>query len=101
MRFSIVERVGLLNILPEKGTIATMRVLRDLRDELGFSEEELAQANIQQTGDKLTWDGSYKTEKDIEIGAAIRKVILESIEALDSQGEVTELTLDLYEQFAL
>ncbi len=101
MKFSINERIGLLNILPERGTLATMRVLRDLRNELGFSEEEIAQAQIRQVDDQLMWDSSYEVEKDIEIGLAVRGVILETIEALDSQGEVTELTLDLYEQFAL
>ncbi len=101
MKFSINERIGLLNILPERGTLATMRVLHDLRDELGFSEEEIEQASIQQVDDRLTWNSFYKIEKDIDVGAAVRSVIVESIEALDSQGEVTELTLGLYERFAL
>ncbi len=98
MKLCIGERMGLLNILPEQGTIATMRVLRDLRHDLGFSEEELEEAGIKQTEDRLTWKPSASIEKDIAIGPAARDVVLEAIEDLDAKSGVTELTLEIYER---
>ncbi len=98
MKLSIGERIGLLNVLPAQGTLATMRVLRDLRHDLGFSEEELEEAGIKQTEDRLTWKPSASIDKEIAIGPVARNVVLEAIEALDAKSGVTELTLEIYDR---
>ncbi len=99
MRFCIGERMGLLNILPEQGTIATMRVLRQLRDDLGFSEDDTKLAKIRQADGKVHWDAECELEKDVSVGDVGRQIILDAVKALDAKGEVTDLTLALFERF--
>lgn len=48
MKFSPVERVKLLEILPDHGSIFNLKILRKLREGLSFGEEELKMVIIRQ-----------------------------------------------------
>jgi len=98
LNFSIGERVGLLSVLPDRGTIATMRIVRDLTDALGFSEEELLQSEITQDGTQLAWNPDKDPNKDIHVGEVGRTVMLDAIKDLDESGEVTSHILEVYER---
>lgn len=41
MELSIMERIKLLEVLPQQGDLLTLKILRKLRESLSFSEEEL------------------------------------------------------------
>ena len=60
MEFNIEERLTALNLLPQEGTLITMKVVHDLRQALAFSEAELALLNFQQSDERLTWNSSIK-----------------------------------------
>jgi len=40
MKLTVIERIRLLEYLPERGNLATMRMVRKLRESLEFTEEE-------------------------------------------------------------
>jgi len=56
MLLSILDRLLILRTLPEKGNIATLRILTDLKHKLSFTEEEIKEYNIRVENDKMLWD---------------------------------------------
>jgi len=99
MKFSIAERVGLLGVLPPEGDIVTLRIVRDLKRELSFSEEEISEAGIVNADGWILWNPAVQIEKEIEIGPAALTVIRDALKKLNERKKLTEATMGLYERF--
>jgi hypothetical protein len=98
MKLDVAERIRLLGILPEKGNLLTLKIVRTLRDELSFSEAEHKDMNIEVKQDRITWkDGA--AEKDVEIGDLAKEVITLRLRAMDEAKELTLPDIDLWEKF--
>ena len=90
----------LLNILPEKGNLTTIRIVRRLREELSFSEEEHAQAEMKNLDDGLlAWKEGVVPDKTLEIGPQAAGVIRDALEKLDKADELTTEHLALCDEF--
>ncbi len=101
MNFTIGERLGLLAILPDHGSIVSMLVLRELKAALGLAEKELSAGGVVRLDDgRIKWDPEYTETKVVEIGAAAREIISGLIKDLDTKGQVTESVLHLHERFS-
>jgi len=100
MELTILDRILLAQILPPEGNIVTLRIVRDLRRDLSFSEEEIAKCRI--TEDKenniTNWyDTEYKA--DVKIGAKAKEIIKGMLEDLNAKGKLKEDYIPLYEAF--
>jgi len=101
VRLSILNRLSLLGLLTNKGDSTTLKILRELREELSFTNEEHAIIKFQpQPGGKLAWDDDALPNKEFEF-EGIREVILEKVKTqLREMEKKSELLLDylaLYE----
>jgi len=47
MKLSVIERINLLSILPNEGTFATLKIIREMREKLSFTEVENTALNFQ------------------------------------------------------
>lgn len=96
MELNITERLLILNLdtLPKVGNIITMRTKQQLMTDIGFTEEEIKEANLI-TGEegKVMWDKDFS--KDIPIGESALKLI---IDAIDKSQNVHELYIPLYDK---
>ena len=102
MEFSVKDRLILLNVIPVSGSLTTLRLIRETREELGFSEEDHATLNLRREGTTYRWDDEAEAKfgtKDREIGAIIRGEILGSLGQLDEEGRLELVQLDVYERF--
>jgi len=100
VKLEIAERINLLNILPVEGNIVTLRVVNELRLDLGFSETELAEAKIMQTEDgRITWDASAVLVKDVKIGDTAREIITEALKKLDGEKKLTPQLVPIWDKF--
>jgi len=98
MKLDVAERIRLLGILPEKGNLLTLKIVRTLRDELSFSEAEHKEINIQVKQDRITWkDGA--AEKDVEIGDQAANIIEVRLKEMDKANELTLPDIELWEKF--
>ena len=105
MELSVFERLNLLNILPKEGDITTIRLVRELREKLSFTEEEHNELQITSEGDTVKW----KTEddkgklipqtKEIEFGHTAFGIITNALKKLNEQKKIKEEHLELYEKF--
>lgn len=99
MTFNVRDRILLLNILPKEGDVTTIRLVRQLRMDLSFSEEEHAQLHfIHGENGAISWtDGDLS--KEITVGPRARLLIAEVLRQLDTSKKLTPEYLDLYDAF--
>ena len=100
MELTIAERVIITNLLPEKGNITDLRIVRDLARDLGFSEAELAEHKIREEGGGVAWaPESSGYTKDVPMGTRAVAIVREQLEARDRAKALTFDLLPLYERF--
>lgn len=103
MKLNIKERLILsLVVAPTEGDVSTLRVMRDLKRALSFSEEELAKWEITSSGEGWKWNATLKpeeTEAEISIGPKAHTEIAKILEQKDKDKKLNEDLLDLYDKF--
>ena len=93
---SVVNRLSLLGLLENKGDLTTLKVIRELREELSFTEAEHKVLHFQPLpGERVTFDETVVPDKEFEF-EGIRKIIIEKVKTqLKELEEKQDLTLDL------
>lgn len=99
MNLNVYERLILLNILPAEGDITTLRIVRDLRADLSFSEVEHAALSFQREGTAIKWNSAADKAVEIPIGPRGHTLIADRLAALSKEGKLTLEHLPLYERF--
>lgn len=97
MLFEFSDRVYLSDILPQESNIVDLRIITDLRQKLGASEEEIKKYGITVEGNKINW--KQKFEAEIEIGERANEIIKKKLILLNEQNKLKEGHLKLYERF--
>lgn len=99
MILSTFDRLILLNTLPKEGDITTLRIIRKLREDLSFSEEEHKALAFKQEGGKMMWQSEADKLKEVEVGDKAKEIIRNRLKELNEQKKLTEEHLPLYEKF--
>jgi len=99
MQLSVLDRVHLLQLLPNSGNLVMVRMLHRLRERLGFTPEELAECGIvtDQVNGRIRWTKDkivdvvfHDTEKDL---------FITTLRELDRTSKLTVGLLPLYDRF--
>ncbi|MHC4067261.1 MAG: hypothetical protein ACYSUI_22540 [Planctomycetota bacterium] len=99
-KLSVQDRLALLSVLPDKGDITCLRIVRVLREELSFSEDEHASLQLEIKPDAVKWNQAHDVlDKEIELGDKARAVLVDSLRAMDKRKILTELHIPLWERF--
>lgn len=98
-KLNVFERLILLNILPKEGDFTTLKIVRKLREDLSFSEEEHKKFNLKQDGPTVTWNTEADKPKEIPIGEKATDVIVDALKKLDKEKKLTDQHFTLYEKF--
>lgn len=100
MLLNTFERLILLNILPREGDFTTLKIVRKMREDLSFTEEEHKDLSIT-VDDK--GQVKWKTEADkaipITIGEKATDIIVTVLKKLNDEKKLTEQHYTLYEKF--
>lgn len=124
MELSVFDRLLLLPLLPSEGDITTLRIVRQLANDLSFSEEEHKLYGIKYQDNKASWklfesqvdaEGNILTDdagnplpdperpvtqiKDIPIGPKALRLIGEALEKLSVGKNLKASYIDLYDRF--
>lgn len=99
MQLNIAERVQLIAILPNVGNYATLKIVRELREELSFTEKDHEDFGITYSADGKTVSWNKDGLKDFEFGKVSTKVIVDKLKELDSKEALTQDLYPLYEKF--
>ncbi len=98
---NVSERITLLNVLPEKGGYITVKLVGDLREKLFPTAAEFKRVGAEEdskTG-QLFWKGGEEFDKAFSFAGFETKLIVERLQALDKDEELTALHISLYEKF--
>lgn len=99
MELNVLERLLLLNILPAEGDFTTIKIVRTLREELSFTEEEHERLQVNVSDGKVQWDMGKEVLRNFVFGNKARDLISEDLKKLNVEKKLTEQHLSLYEKF--
>lgn len=99
---SILDRINLLKILPTENNIMTMKIVKQLKDVLGFNEDDYKKYSIKITEkdgiQTIIWDTTIE-KKDLEIGIKGIEIISKALKDLSNNNKLTEQHIELYDMF--
>lgn len=98
MEFAVEERLAMLNLLPPEGNLITMRIVHDLRQALGFSDEEFTALEFKQENGRLMWKEGIGP-KEVRVGVKAASIAHDELAKLDKGGKLTVAHLTLCEKF--
>ena len=99
MELTVLERIVLLSALPNEGNFITLKIVRNLREELSFTEEEHKILNFKQLNDNISWDVKTNVIKDFKFGEKATDIIKESLKKLNDSNKLTEQHYSIYLKF--
>ncbi len=100
MQLTTFERLILLNILPGEGDITTLRILRDLKASLSFSEDEHKALEFRKAEDgRLEWKTDADKVVEMEIGVVAQSLIKKRLMELNEQKKLRQEHIPIYERF--
>lgn len=97
MRLSVLDRLVILNILPQEDNITTMRVVHDLRQQLSFTEAEHAALQFREVDRRMAWQPI--PDADIEIGPKAKAIIRGRLEQLNREKKLTSDHIGVWDKF--
>ena len=98
-QMTVMERMILLGLLPGEGDITTLRIVRKLREDLSFSEQEHKDLQISQADGQIKWDQKKAKAKPITLGPKATRIIVKTLKTLNEKGKLLSQHLDLYDRF--
>lgn len=99
MLLTVFERLILLNILPQEGDFLTIKIVRQLREALSFSEEEHKALQFKTEEARVFWQTEAAKDKEIGIGGQATKIIVEALTRLSDEKKLKDEHFSLYEKF--
>ena len=99
MELNLMERITLLGMLPQEHNLITMRIVKELQTNLGFTEEEIKEYEISVNGDMVKWNLKGNESKEIKIGEKATDVIMEQFHKLDKENKLKTVHIELYDKF--
>ena len=101
---SVLERLMVLNMLPAENNVITLRSIRKLKMDIGFTEDELKvldfKINDAGNGRQTTvWNQNAVPEKEFEIGEKASDLVKDELKKLNDAGKLTEQHLPLWDKF--
>lgn len=100
MILDVRERIILLDILPALGDFSTLKIVRKLREELSFNEEEHKKLGFKTLPGEITaWNAENEPNKDIQIGEKANDIIVSSLKKLNDEKMLKQDHFSLYEKF--
>lgn len=103
---NVPERLNLLSILPVQGNLATLRIVRDLREKLSLSEEEHKEfgiTTIHNDNGSVTFNwtngDAALTPRKFQFQPKAFSIIVEALRQLDTQKQLRTEHISLYEAF--
>jgi len=99
MKLNLNERFAILQIIPQEGSFATLKIINDLKMALAPSEAEHKEFGIAQEGEMLKWNLKGQEEREIKIGEMASDMIVVALKKLDEDKKLTQNQFTIYEKF--
>ena len=98
MKLTVNDRLILLGIIPLQGDFTTLKIIRDMRGELSFTEEEHKILKFRQEETMVYWEEGLE-DKEINFGEKATDIIVDAFKKLNEQKKLRIEHMELYEKF--
>lgn len=98
MKVSVDDRLILLGVIPQQGDFTTLKIIRDMKGELSFTEEEHKILKFRQEGETIHWEDGFEN-KEINFGEKATDIITDAFKKLNDQKKLRIEHMELYEKF--
>ena len=98
MKLSVGDRLILLGVIPQQGDFTTLKIIRDMRGELSFTEEEHQILKFRQEAEMTYWEDGFE-DKEINFGEKATDIISDAFKKLNGQKKLRIEHMGLYEKF--
>jgi hypothetical protein len=99
MKLTVLERLNLLNLLPQKEDISVLKIVRDLENTLSLTEEEFKEFGVKLENDRTSWNEKGLEEREIAIGEMATKVCANALKEANKEKLLTKQHISLYDKF--
>jgi len=99
MKLTVLERLFLLALLPQKEDMNILKIVRDLKGSLSLSEEEYKEFGVKVENDRTSWNKKGQEEREIPIGEVAMSVCVDSLKRANKEKILTEQHISLYDKF--
>jgi hypothetical protein len=101
MKLVMGERLALLSILPERGSLLSLKAARILREALVPTEKERAKLKIVEDieNGQIRWEASEDKGAEIEIPPIMVEIVKKRLAEMDKAEQLTEQYVPIYEKF--
>lgn len=89
MKLDIKNRLLLIGMLPQQGSLSEMVDIYDLVRDLKLSDEEKRAISYIENGNYVKWDFDKDPNKDININSSQMNIIKKTIDRLDKENKIT------------
>jgi len=96
---TVSERMALLSILPREKGIVTLRIVRQLREDLSFSEEEIHTLELREEGGRTLWRADKAEPKEVSVGEKATDVVVAALREADREERLVEAHIPLWDRF--
>ena len=99
MLLTVSERMALLSILPREKGIVTLRIVRQLREDLSFSEEEIRVLELREEEGRTLWRADKAEPKEVSVGEKATDVVVAALREADREERLVEAHIPLWDRF--
>lgn len=89
MKLDIKNRLLLIGMLPQQGSLSEMVDIYDLVRDLKLSDEEKGAISYIENGNYVKWDFDKDPNKDININSSQINIIKRAIDKLDKENKIS------------
>ncbi len=103
MKLTVMDRIVLGDILPMQATLLDLVLSKNIRSAIEFTEDELVGLEITHADGLMKWnvEAAEDMTADVNFTGPQTKLIVEQLERLDKQKELTSSHLGLCDLFEI
>ena len=103
MKLDVVERIALQSVLPEVGNFTNLKLVREVKEKLSFTEAEHKKYKFNESiPGSVRWDNTLSAKEyfaEIDLGDIVVELIKTALKKLDSEEKLEDKHFSLYEKF--
>lgn len=89
MKLTIKDRLTIIGMLPQEGTLMEMTDIYDLVRELKLTDKEKAEVSYKEEGQAILWDHNMDPNKDIQITSDQKAIFMKAVDKLDAEKKIS------------
>jgi len=102
MKLNTLERLTVYQLLPEVGSFLNLKLVREAKEMLSFTEEEHKELKfVNHNNGSLTWTQRPQDQDEVEFdfNDTVKGLIVAALKKLDEQEKLEGRHISIYEKF--